>query len=67
MNSLVFKLIKIAIFVCAGYITAKLSVNYLRKKNPHAAMSDPEVIALAVFCGTLVFGLFSFVIKRILF
>jgi ABC-type branched-subunit amino acid transport system permease subunit len=67
MSPLILKLIKIAFFFIAGYITAKISVSYFRKKNPNAAMSDPEVIALAVFCGALVSGLLSFIIKRILF
>ena len=67
MNPLLFKLIKIALFLIAGYITARISVSYFRKKNPDAAMSDPEIIALAVFCGAIVSGLLSFLIKRIFF
>jgi len=67
MNPLVIKLIKIGIFITAGFITAKISVKYLKRRNPAAAMSDPEIIALAVFCGALVSGVFSFVIKRVLF
>jgi len=67
MNPLVFKLIKIGIFIAAGFITAKISLKYLKRRNPAAAMSDPEIIALAVFCGALVSGFFSFVIKRVLF
>jgi len=67
MNPLVFKLIKIAIFVLSGIITAKISVNSLKRRNPAAAMSDPEIIALSVFAGALVTGFFSFIIKRVLF
>jgi len=66
MNPLVFKLIKIAIFVSAGYITARSSVNYFRKKNSNASMSDPEVIAMSVFCGALMSGFVTFVIKKFL-
>ncbi len=67
MNPLIFKLIKIGIFIAAGFITAKISVKYLKRRNPAASMSDPEIIALAVFCGAIVSGFFSFVIKRVLF
>lgn len=67
MNPLGFKLIKIGIFITAGFITAKFSVKYFKRRNPAAAMSDPEIIALAVFCGAIVSGLLSFIIKRVLF
>lgn len=67
MNPLVFKLIKIGIFLAAGFITAKISVKNFKKRNPSASMSDPEIIALAVFCGALVSGFFSFVIKHLLY
>lgn len=67
MNPLIFKLIKIAVFLISGYITARITVNYFRKKNSNSSMSDPEIIALAVFSGALVSGLFSFTIKRIFF
>jgi len=67
MNPILFKLIKIGIFLAAGFVTAKISVKHFKRRNPAASKSDPEVIALAVFCGALVSGFFSFVIKRFLF
>lgn len=66
MNPLVFKLIRIAAFALAGFFAAKFFVKYFRGKNKNFTMSDPEIIAIAVFFGAIFSGLLSFVIKAFL-
>lgn len=66
MNPLVFKLIRITVFALTGFFTAKIFVKHFRKRNPSASMSDPEIIAIAVFFGAIFSGFLSFVIKAFL-
>ncbi len=67
MNPLVFKLIRITVFALTGFFTAKIFVKYFRGKGKNFTMSDPEIIAIAVFFGAIFSGLVSFIIKWFLF
>ncbi|MFA5518822.1 MAG: hypothetical protein WDA74_06145 [Spirochaetota bacterium] len=63
MNPLVFKLVRITAFALTGFFTAKIFIKYFKGKNKSFTMSDPEIIAIAVFFGAIFSGFLSFLIK----
>ncbi len=63
MNILLFRIIKITIFIVSFFIAAKLTINFLNKRDHAAAMSDPEIIATAAFFAAVITGAVSVIIK----
>lgn len=63
MNILILRIIKIAVFLIAFLIASRIAISVLRKRNPHAAMSDPEIIAVAVIFAAVITTCVSLILK----
>ncbi|HOP65397.1 MAG TPA: hypothetical protein PK358_10290 [Spirochaetota bacterium] len=63
MTVITLRLIRIAVFFAAYYLFSRALLVYLKKRNPGASMSDPEVIASGVIFAAVITGAFSFLIK----
>lgn len=63
MNILLFRIIKITVFTVSFFIAAKITVNILKKRNSAVSISDPEIIATAVFFAAVITGIVSLIIK----
>jgi len=66
MNILILRIIKIAVFITAFLIASRIAISILRKRNPQAAMSDPEIIVIAVIFAALITTCASLILKALI-
>lgn len=63
MNILILRIIKIAVFLISFFIASKIAVSLLKKRNPQAAVSDPEIIVIAVIFSAVSTTIVSLILK----
>lgn len=65
MNILLLRVIRITVFLILYFIASGLVLSLLKKRNPAAAKSDPEIIATSVIIAAAVTSAVSFIIKSL--
>jgi len=63
MNILILRIIKISVFIISFLIASKIILSLLKKRNPRAALSDPEVITVSVIFAAVSTTVVSLIIK----
>ncbi|HOP30196.1 MAG TPA: hypothetical protein P5120_16735 [Spirochaetota bacterium] len=63
MNILILRIIKIAVFFISFLIASRIAVSLLRKRNAHASMSDPEIIAVSAIFAAVITTSVSLILK----
>jgi hypothetical protein len=63
MNILILRIIKIAVFILSFLIVSRLFLSFFRKRNPGAALYDPEIVAIAVIIAAVITTAVSLILK----
>ncbi len=63
MNILILRIIKITVFIISFFISSRVTLSIVKKRNPQAVFSDPEIIAIAVIFAALLTTIVSLILK----
>jgi hypothetical protein len=63
MNILILRIIKITVFIVSFLVASRIALVMLKKRNPRAAVSDPEIIVISVISAAVITTCVSLILK----